>query len=193
MIAFARQLGTGIRTLAVLTLILGIAYPVLVWGIGRVLTPGQADGSLLVTDGQVAGSALIGQQFEGPRWFHARPSASEYDALASGASNLGPSDADLLAEIAARRATVAEQESVAESEVPPDAVTASGSGLDPFISPEYAALQVDRVAAARRVPAETVDDLVAANTRGRSLGFLGEPRVNVVTLNLALDSLPAGQ
>lgn len=193
MIAFARQLGTGIRTLAVLTLILGIAYPVLVWGIGRVLTPGQADGSLLVTDGQVAGSALIGQQFEGPRWFHARPSASEYDALASGASNLGPSDADLLAEIAARRATVAEQESVAESEVPPDAVTASGSGLDPFISPEYASLQVDRVAAARRVPAETVDDLVAANTRGRSLGFLGEPRVNVVTLNLGLDSLPAGQ
>ena len=193
MIAFIRQLGTGIRTLAVLTVVLGIVYPLLVWSIGRVITPDQASGSLLVRDGQVVGSSLIGQQFEGEPWFRARPSASEYDALASGASNLGPSDQDLLAEIAARRAAVAERESVREDQVPPDAVTASASGLDPFISPEYAALQVRRVAAARRVPADTVENLVAAHTRSRSLGFLGEPRVNVVTLNLALDSWPPGQ
>lgn len=193
MIGFVRQLGTGLRTLAVLTILLGLGYPLLVLGVGQLVTNAQANGSLLTREGEVVGSALIGQQFEGDRWFLGRPSAADYDSLASGASNLGPSDADLLAEIRARRARVAARESVPETAVPPDAVTASGSGLDPHISPAYAALQVPRVAAARGVTMEVIEQLVADHTTGRDLGFLGEPRVNVVTLNLAVDSLRAGQ
>lgn len=193
MIGLVRQLGTGLRTLAVLTILLGLGYPLLVLGVGQVVTNAQANGSLLTREGEVVGSALIGQQFEGDRWFLGRPSAADYDSLASGASNLGPSDADLLADIRARRATVAERESVPETAVPPDAVTASGSGLDPHISPAYAALQVPRVAAARGVTVEVIEQLVADHTSARDLGFLGEPRVNVVTLNLAVDSLRAGQ
>lgn len=193
MIGLVRQLGTGLRTLAVLTILLGLGYPLLVLGVGQVVTNAQANGSLLTREGEVVGSALIGQQFEGDRWFLGRPSAADYDSLASGASNLGPSDADLLAEIRARRTTVAERESVPETAVPPDAVTASGSGLDPHISPAYAALQVPRVAAARGVTVEVIEQLVADHTSARDLGFLGEPRVNVVTLNLAVDSLRAGQ
>lgn len=193
MIGFVRQLGTGLRTLAVLTILLGLGYPLLVLGVGQLVTNAQANGSLLTREGEVVGSALIGQQFEGDRWFLGRPSAADYDSLASGASNLGPSDADLLAEIRARRARVAARESVPETAVPPDAVTASGSGLDPHISPAYAALQVPRVAAARGVTMEVIEQLVADHTSARDLGFLGEPRVNVVTLNLAVDSLRAGQ
>ena len=193
MFAFLRQLGTGVRTLIALTVLLGLGYPLLLLGVGQLVTPGQAGGSLLQRDGQVVGSALIGQRFDGDQWFAGRPSAADYDALASGASNLGPSDPDLLAEIGARRAAVARRESVAENQVPPDAVTASGSGLDPYISPEYATLQAPRVAAARRVSVEVVERLVADHARGRDLGFLGAPRVNVTTLNLALGSLRAGQ
>ena len=193
MISFVRQLGTGLRTLAVLTVLLGIGYPLVLLGVSQLAAKTQAGGSLLASEGRVVGSALIGQQFDGNQWFFGRPSASDYDALASGAANLGSSDADLLAEIRARRSAIAERESVAESGVPPDAVTASGSGLDPYISPAYAALQVPRVAAARGVPTEVIEQLVTDHTRGRDLGFLGQPRVNVVTLNLAVDSLRAGQ
>ena len=131
MFAFLRQLGTGVRTLIALTVLLGLGYPLLLLGVGQLVTSGQAGGSLLQRDGQVVGSALIGQRFDGDQWFAGRPSAADYDALASGASNLGPSDPDLLAEIGARRAAVARRESVAENQVPPDAVTAQRFGPRP--------------------------------------------------------------
>ena len=183
---FSRQILTGLRLLLVLTVVLGVGYPLLVWGIGQAALGKRADGSLLVSDGTVAGSTLIGQSFSGDQWFLPRPSASNDDALASGGSNAGPSDPDLLTAIAARRAEVATREAVDPGQVPPDAVTASASGLDPFISPAYARLQERRVARVRGLPADRVRALVAAATSGRTLGFLGEPRVNVVTLNAAL-------
>lgn len=187
MTAFARQALGGLRLLLVLTLLLGVVYPTAVWAVGRVV-PDRADGSLLVVDGRVRGSRLLGQAFTGPGWFQPRPSAAGdgYDALASGASNLGPENPDLLADVAARRAEVAAREGVDPADVPADAVTASASGLDPDVSPAYAALQVPRVARERGLPEADVRRLVAAATRGRDLGFLGEPRVNVVTLNASL-------
>lgn len=187
MTAFARQALGGLRLLLVLTLLLGVVYPTAVWAVGRVV-PDRADGSLLVVDGQVRGSRLLAQAFTGPGWFQPRPSAAGdgYDALASGASNLGPENPDLLADVAARRAEVAAREGVDPADVPADAVTASASGLDPDVSPAYAALQVPRVARERGLPEADVRRLVAAATRGRDLGFLGEPRVNVVTLNASL-------
>jgi K+-transporting ATPase ATPase C chain len=187
-----RQLLTGLRALVVLTVLLGIAYPATVWGIGQLAFPAQAGGSLVVTAGPggsqtVVGSSRIGQSFSGPQWFVPRPSAGDYDAQASGGSNLGPSDADLLAEVGRRRAAVATANGVTPADVPAYAVTASASGLDPYISPAYAAIQVDRVARARSMSTSEVSALVSANTKGRVLGFLGEPRVNVLLLNLALD------
>ncbi|MFC7621966.1 potassium-transporting ATPase subunit KdpC [Microlunatus sp. GCM10028923] len=182
---FVRQLLTGLRTIVVLTVILGIAYPVAVWLLGFTM-PNRAAGSPVTVNGQVVGSALIGQTFEGDQWFQPRPSAGDYDAQASGGSNAGPNDTDLVAAIQERRAAVAKANGVPESAVPPDAVTASGSGLEPYISPAYAAIQVSRVATARNLPVADVEGLVAEHTEGRMLGFLGEPRVNVVTLNQAL-------
>ncbi|WP_152364059.1 K(+)-transporting ATPase subunit C [Microlunatus speluncae] len=182
---FVRQLWTGLRAVVVLTIILGIAYPVAIWLIGFAM-PNQANGSLLESNGQVVGSALIGQTFEGEGWFQPRPSANDYDALASAGSNAGPNDEDLLAAIAERRAEVAKSNGVPESAVPPDALTASGSGLEPYISPAYAEIQVARVARERNLPVADVQRLVAEHTQGRILGFLGEPGVNVVKLNLAL-------
>ncbi len=139
----------------------------------------------------MVGSSLIGQAFEGPEWFHPRPSAAGdgYDALASGASNYGPNSEDLLTLIDERRAEVAAANGVDPSQVPPDAVTASGSGLDPDISVEYANLQVARVAKARGPRPRRGLALVEENTSGRQLGFIGEPRVNVLMLNLALERL----
>jgi K+-transporting ATPase ATPase C chain len=185
---FVRQLWTGLRAVVVLTIILGIGYPVAIWLVGLAM-PNQANGSLIESGGKVVGSSLIGQTFEGDGWFQPRPSANDYDALASGGSNAGPNDEDLLAAIAARRAEVAKVNGVPESAVPPDALTASGSGLEPYISPEYADLQVARVARQRKLPVPEVQRLVAEHTEGRILGFLGEPRVNVVTLNHALQEL----
>lgn len=182
---FVRQLLTGLRAVVVLTVVLGVGYPVAVWLIGFTM-PNRAGGSPIVSNGQVVGSALIGQAFEGDQWFQPRPSAGDYDALASAGSNAGPNDADLVAAIRERRAAVAKANGVPESAVPPDAVTASGSGLEPYISPEYAAIQLNRVATARTLAVADVQRLVAAHTEGRLLGFLGEPRVNVVTLNQAL-------
>lgn len=188
-----RQVVAAVKMLLALTLLTGVIYPVVVWGVGQGIFSAQADGSLEQRDGMTVASQLIGQRFTGPSWFHARPSAGGYDALASGASNLGPESKVLVREIEQRRAAVAKREGVDPSQVPPDAVTASGSGLDPYISPEYAALQVVRVAQARALPAAQVRTLVADSTRGRTFGFLGEPRVNVATLNLALRDLqPAG-
>ena len=181
-----RQLLTGLRALVLFTVLLGIAYPVVVWGIGQTAFSSQANGSLIVRNGTVVGSSSLLQTFEGDDWFVSRASAGDYDAQASGGSNLGPSDSDLVAGIEKSRADIARRDGVSPAAVPPDAVTASASGLDPNISPAYAAIQVDRVARARGLPSQRVDDLVTAHTSGRVLGFLGEPRVNVLELNLAL-------
>jgi K+-transporting ATPase ATPase C chain len=190
LLSFVRQSLAGLRMLVVLTVVVGLAYPLAVFGVGR-LVPDRADGSMLTVDGAVVGSTLIGQSFEGDEWFLPRPSAAEdgYDPLASGASNLGPENPDLLAAVEERIAEVAEREGVDPAEVPADAVTASGSGLDPDISPEYAALQVPRVARARRLDEPAVERLVADATTERELGFLGAPRVNVLKLNAALSML----
>lgn len=191
------HLGVALRAMLVLTVILGVGYPLLVTGLGR-LMPARADGSL-VTDaaGTVVGSALIGQSFTDadgaplPRYVQSRPSAAGdgYDAGASSGSNLGPENPDLVAAIEERRAAVAALEGVDPAAVPADALTASGSGLDPQISPAYAELQVPRVARERGLSEDTVRALVADATTGPDLGFLGQDGVNVLELNLALDRL----
>lgn len=190
MTALLRQSLAGLRVLLVLTVVTGLVYPVAVCGVGR-LVPDRADGSMLEVDGRVVGSRLIGQPFDGDEWFWPRPSVAGdgYDPLASGASNLGPENTDLLDAVEQRRVEVAEREGVEPALVPPDAVTASASGLDPHISPAYADLQVARVASARGLDEDTVRGLVAAATTGRELGVLGEPRVNVLEVNAALAML----
>lgn len=184
-----RQLLTALKTVLVLTVVLGVAYPLLVLGLGRLGLSHQADGSLITVDGRVVASRLVGQAFEGDQWFQPRPSAGDYDAQASGGSNAGPNDLELVASIEKRRAAIARRDGVPPADVPAEAVTASGSGLDPSISPAYALLQVDRVARVRGLPADRVRQLVQQHTTGRTLGFLGEPRVNVVELNLDLRDL----
>lgn len=191
-----RQALVALRVLLAMTLILGIAYPLVVLGVGQ-LAANNAANSSLVTDssGTVVGSELIGQQFDGPQWFAGRPSAAGdgYDAMSSGGSNLAADSPDLLAEVQDRRAQIAADNGVDPSAVPPDALTASGSGLDPNISPAYALLQVNRIADARGLPVDQVRDLVQAHIQGRTLGFIGEERVNVLALNMALHQLaPAG-
>ncbi|MBB3676228.1 potassium-transporting ATPase subunit KdpC [Modestobacter versicolor] len=187
-----RQLVAAVRFLLVATIVLGVVYPLVITLFAQ-LVPGRAEGSLLVRDGEVVGSSLIGQAFVAsdgdplPQYFQSRPSASDYDGTASGGSNLGPNSAELLELVASRRAAVAALEGVDASEVPADAVTASASGLDPGISVAYAELQVARVAAERGVPVGDVEALVAEATHGRDLGFIGAPWVNVLELNLALD------
>lgn len=181
----ARQCLAALRLLIVFTIILGIGYPVVVWAAGRVVAD-RADGQPVRVDGTIVGSALIGQDFTGNEWFHSRPSPNDYDTLASAPSNLGPLSPDLAALIDERRATVAESEGVAESEVPADALTGSGSGLDPHISPEYAQLQAPRVAEANGLAVDEVETLIAESTQGRFLGIHGEPGVNVLMLNVAL-------
>jgi K+-transporting ATPase ATPase C chain len=183
-----RQLAPALRILVVMTVLLGLLYPALVFAIGRII-PARTDGSLLSVDGTVVGSSLLAQGFDTPEYFWPRPSVGGYDPLATGGSNLGPNNQDLVQVIEERRAAVAAANDVPPEQVPADAVTASASGLDPHISPEYAALQVARVAGARGLDTDVVADLVAEHTQGRSLGFLGEPGVNVLELNLALDEL----
>ena len=189
--ATLRQLGAALRTLLALTVILGLAYPLAVWAIGQAVFRDQAAGSLIERDGQVVGSRLIGQDVAGPAWFHSRPSATgdtPYDGLNSYGSNLGPTNPELVKLVEGRRVQVAKANGVAESAVPPDAVTASASGLDPHISPAYAAIQVRRVAEHHGLAVAEVRELVERNTDQPTLGFLGEPGVNVVTLNLALQN-----
>lgn len=185
-----RQLLPAILVLVALTVLTGIAYPLMVTGVSQVVFPGRADGSLIRDGDRIVGSRLIGQAFGGPRYFHPRPSAAGdgYDGTASGASNLGPSSADLLAAVSERAAAFRVENGLAAgAPVPVDAVTASASGLDPHISPGNARLQAPRVARARSLPVATVLTLVARHTKGRRLGILGEPTVNVLELNLALD------
>ncbi|MBF4582206.1 potassium-transporting ATPase subunit KdpC [Curtobacterium sp. VKM Ac-2865] len=191
-----RSLGVAVRLTVLATVVLGVAYPLAVFGVGQVAFHDQANGSM-VTDasGTVVGSSLIGQAVSGKqadRWFQTRPSAAGedgYDAGASSGSNLGPSNPDLTKAIDERRAAVAKADGVAAADVPADAVTASGSGLDPDVSPEYARQQVARVAEARGLSESRVRALVAAHTESRQLGVLGAPAVNVLELNLALAKL----
>lgn len=183
-----RQLATALKCVLVLTVVLGIGYPLLVLGVGQLGLQRQAAGSLITTDGRVVASSLIGQGFTGDEWFQPRPSGGDY-GLASGGSNAGPNDAELVATVEQRRSEIARRDGVRPAQVPPDAVTASGSGLDPFISPAYAFVQVDRVARVRGLPPDRVQALVEQHVTPRTLGFLGQPRVNVVQLNLDLQGL----
>lgn len=184
------QLGVAVRAVLLATLVLGLAYPLLVTGAAQVAFPARADGSLVTRDGVVVGSALLGQDHgEDPAYFWGRPSAGGHDPLATGASNLAQDNPELLAQVEERRARVAAADGVDPADVAPDALLASGSGLDPHISPEYAAQQVARVARERGLTERQVRRLVSDHTDGRTLGFLGEPRVEVLALNLALDEL----
>lgn len=191
-----QEIKTSIVAMTALLIILCGLYPVVVWGIAQIAFPRQANGSLVVRQGQVVGSALIAQNFAGPRYFQPRPSAAGgtgYDATNSGGSNLGPLSLKLIDQVKDRIAAYRVKNHPApDVPIPADAVTASGSGLDPHISLKNAALQAPRVAAARGVSPDRIKRLVEACTDSPDLGFLGEPRVNVLRLNLALDELTGG-
>lgn len=186
------HLRTAILMVVVLTILLGIIYPLVMTGIAQVLFPSQANGSLVRdTSGNVIGSAILGQNFAQPQYFHPRPSAAGsdgYDATASGGSNLGPTNQKLIDAVKDRTDAYRQENGLAaDAPVPVDAVTTSASGLDPDISPANALLQANRVAQARGLSVDQVRSLVNQYTEGRTLFVLGEPRVNVLKLNLALD------
>jgi potassium-transporting ATPase KdpC subunit len=206
-----RQYGAALRTLLVLTVILGLAYPLAMTGLAQVAFGSNANGSLVTRSDKTVGSDLIGQAFTrpvledgqpkkeadgkpvveaDPKYFQSRPSAAGdgYDPTSTSASNLGPENKDLIAAVMERRAAAAKLDGVDPQRVAPDALLASGSGLDPHISPAYAAQQVARVARVRGVEVAKVQEMVTKSTLGRTLGFLGDPRVNVLELNLALDA-----
>ncbi len=190
------ELRPAIVLLLAFTVLTGGLYPLLVTGVARLAFPRQAEGSLLVASGRVAGSRLIGQPFDAPRYFWGRLSATgavPYDASASSGSNYGPLDPALLDAARARIAALRAGDSTARGPVPVDLVTASGSGLDPDISPAAALYQAPRVARARGLARARVEELIRAHTAGRTFGVLGEPRVNVLELNLALDALGTGR
>jgi len=176
--------------LIVLTVLTGVIYPAIVTGIAQLVFPRQANGSLIVKDGKVIGSALIGQPFDDPKYFWGRPSATSpfgYNAASSSGSNLSPTNPALIKGVQERVDALRAADPGNTAPVPVDLVTASGSGLDPHISPAAALYQVNRVAKARKLDPAAVRDLVERHTEGRQFGFLGEPRVNVLALNLALD------
>ncbi len=190
---YLRQAGTALRFLLLAALVLGAAYPLAVFGVGQLIAPYQANGSIIKDSaGAPAASALIVQApaddagVQDPRWFHARSSAVKWDPASSSASNLGPNDPKLLDAVTANRSAVARAEGVDAERVPADAVTASGSGLDPDISPAYARLQVPRVARAQHLSADAVMSLVNKHTSGGLEAFLGQPSVNVTALNIDL-------
>lgn len=188
------QLRPALVSLLILTVITGLAYPLAVTGLAQVFFPGRANGSLLLHDNKVIGSSLIGQPFDDPKYFWGRPSATSpfsYNAAASSGSNLGPTNPALLTGVLARVAALKAADPDTSLPVPVDLVTASGSGLDPHISPAAAEYQVQRVARARGLDEAVVLELVARHTEGLQLGILGEPRVNVLRLNLALEHLRA--
>ncbi|MEU7041819.1 potassium-transporting ATPase subunit KdpC [Streptomyces varsoviensis] len=203
-----RLLGAGLRAMLVLTLVCGVIYPLAVTGIAQTAFHDKANGSEVKADGRPAGSSLLGQTYTldkkdkdgnplpDPKYFQPRPSAAgpntentQYSLIVSGASNLAADSKVLLASVEQRRKDVAEFNGVSPAAVPPDALTASASGVDPDISPAYAKLQAERVAKANHLPKDKVADLVADHTEGRIAGFLGDPRVNVLELNIALQKL----
>jgi len=186
-----KELRTGLGFLVCMTVLLGLAYPLAVTALGQAFFPWQASGSPLAREGTVVGSALIGQTFTAPGYFWGRPSATAlqaYNAMASAGSNLGPSNPALTEAVASRLASLREADPGHTAAVPVDLVTASGSGLDPHVSPAAALFQVGRVAKARGLTEEAVRALVESHLEGRQFGVLGEPRVNVLELNLALDA-----
>src|SRR5215472_8803967 len=205
--SFVRQHIAALRLLLIFTVITGIIYPVFMWGVAQAAFHNQANGSMISYHGRVVGSSLLCQEFVDakgnplPEYFQPRPSAAipspapkgDYgcDPAYSAASNYGPNNPALVQLIKQRQQQIAKFDHVPVSQIPANAVTASGSGLDPGISPQNAAIQVNRVAAARHLPVSTVRSLVATYTQGRTLGFLGEPAVNVLKLNIALDQLSA--
>ncbi|HEY5231035.1 MAG TPA: potassium-transporting ATPase subunit KdpC [Galbitalea sp.] len=191
-----RQYWVAIRSMIIFTVALGIIYPLVITGIG-LLAPSQANGSQLTVGGNVVGSALIGQSFTDkkgnalPQWFQSRPSAAGngYDAGASSGSNQGTESPTLIKAIKARKAAIAKSDGVDPASIPPDALTASASGLDPDISPAYAREQINRVANARHLSVGAVTKLVNSYVSGRELGYIGDPTVNVLELNIALSKL----
>ena len=202
--SLVRQHIAAFRMLLAFTVLCGIIYPVVMWGVAQAAFKNQADGSLVTSNGKVVGSSLLCQEFTDakgnplPQYFQPRPSSAvnsadktDYgcDPGFSGAANLGPNNPDLVTDVKTLQKQIAAFDHVPVSAIPPDAVTSSGSGLDPDISPANAGIQVARVAAARHLPVATVQSLVSQNTDGRAIGFLGEPGVNVLTLNIALDAL----
>jgi K+-transporting ATPase ATPase C chain len=184
-----QQMIPALRITLVMTAVTGLLYPALVTGLAQLIFPEQANGSLIERDGRMIGSDLLGQTFTRPEYFHPRPSAAGqgYDAVASGGSNLGPTSAKLLNRVGESVTAWRAAHPETSAHVPADAVLASGSGLDPHISPENAASQAARVAKARGVDAALVTEVVRRIEEGRELGILGEPRVNVLRLNIALD------
>ena len=192
-----RQFWVALRALALLTVALGIVYPLVITGVGQLALPAPANGSAITNQGKVVGSSLIGQSFTDKKgnpllhWFQSRPSAAGtgYDAGASSGSNWGPNNPDLLKAIQQRTQTIEKVDGVSAGQIPADALTASGSGLDPHISPAFALLQVDAVAKARGISADSVRALVDSHTQQRDLGYLGEPTVNVLQLNIALAAM----
>jgi K+-transporting ATPase ATPase C chain len=193
-----RQANVALRAMLVFTIVLGVGYTLLITGIGQLILPWRANGSPVAgSDAQTVGSALIGQSFTDadgaplPEYFQPRPSAAGdgYDGGASSGSNYGPENTDLIAAVQDRITAIAAFEDVDPADIPADAVTASASGLDPHISPAYALLQVARIAQARGLDEQPIRDIVESRIQARDLGFLGEPRVNVLELNLALDAL----
>ncbi|MEQ1884799.1 MAG: potassium-transporting ATPase subunit KdpC [Bryobacteraceae bacterium] len=190
-----QQLLPALRMTALMTVLTGLIYPLAVTGIAQIVFPGKANGSLIQKDGHIIGSTLIGQKFTKPEYFHPRPSAAGsdgYDAAASGGSNLGPTSKKLADRVQASVEQFHKDNPKYNDPVPADLLTASASGLDPHISPASAEVQVERIASARGVMPEQVRSLVLLHTEHPDLGFLGEPRVNVLLLNLDLDQkLPA--
>ena len=188
------QLWAAIKTFLVITVLVGIAYPLVVTGVAQIAFKHAADGSLIKQNGTVVGSELLGQEFKGAKWFQPRPSAADYDALASGGTNLGPTNPVLLEAVKQRVAAYRTANLLKPGErVPVDAVTSSGSGLDPHISKLNAQYQARRVAAARGISKARLQQLIDQHTDDASLGFLGEPGVNVLELNLALQQLAAAR
>jgi K+-transporting ATPase ATPase C chain len=186
-----KHLGTSVRVTIVSIVLLGIVYPLAMTGIAQALFPRQANGSLVMVNGRVVGSAIIGQLWTKPQYFHGRPSAAGkgYDPTQTGGTNYGPTSAKLITSTKATIAQLEKENPDASGPPPMDLVTSSASGIDPDISPEAAYWEAPRVAKARNMSVAAVDALVAQHVSGRTFGFLGEPRVNVLGLNLALDSV----
>jgi K+-transporting ATPase ATPase C chain len=183
---------SSVVAIVVITAVFGFGYPLVMTGFGQVVFKGQANGSLISANGKVVGSKLAAQEFMSPKYFHERPSAVSYNAMGTSFANLGPTNPDLAKNVAAAAKAILELEGpynpgLSIGDIPVDAVTTSASGIDPEISPAYAQLQARRIASVRGLSLETVQALIKKNTAGRSWGFFGEPGVNVLELNLALD------